>query len=300
MTFVSGNTNASYIRNEELDFDYFINSKLSKDFITFERIMVKKSGYKNTLMYNIHDDGSFEALRASRTLAADLLSTLKTSDNNEFKIITMDIETYVDTSTGAFEPYLIGYYKDSEKKTLKYNIFHINDGKDFIEKCFDSLVTKSNNGHVVYFHNLGGFDVNFILTILYKKYGKGLKVMQRKNNILGINISHNGVNIYIRDSLLILPSSLDALGKSFRAKTKKGELPYTFITEKTINFVGKIPVEYGNYPEPFDVKMESIDYIQKDLFLLFEVISTFTKSISDEYSVTIKRNYSISGIAYKI
>ncbi len=199
----------------------------------------------------------------------------------------MDIETYTDSS-GLFKPYLIGYYKHSAKKAEeRLNIFHINDGEDFIKKCFLSLFKPINNRHVVYFHNLGKFDIHFIIQTLYDLFKDGISITYRNGSILGMTIKYEGVTIYFRDSYRILPQSLASLGKAFKCEVSKGTLPYDFITEKTLNYVGPIPREFGEFPDNYDVKKESISYFIKDLTILYHVISSFTKIIERDYGVAI-------------
>lgn len=63
-----------------------------------------------------------------------------------------------------------------------------------------------------------------------------------------------------RDSLLILPSSLKKLAKSFDVNDK-GLFPYAFVTNKTINYIGEVPAfkyfsgisleVYNNYKQTF-------------------------------------------------
>jgi len=43
------------------------------------------------------------------------------------------------------------------------------------------------------------------------------------------------------DSICILPSSLDNLGKSFDVSTKKDVFPYTFVSKDNLNYKGKLP-----------------------------------------------------------
>jgi hypothetical protein len=48
------------------------------------------------------------------------------------------------------------------------------------------------------------------------------------------------------------------------------------------------------------VNIAEREYIIKDLVLLYEIMSKFTKTIENEYSVSIKKIYTISGLAFKI
>lgn len=82
-SFESTDMSITKLRNEALGFDYIIKCLLSDDLIVVERIMIKKSGYRNSLKYILHIDGSIEVLQASRALADDLLSSLKGAPNKE-------------------------------------------------------------------------------------------------------------------------------------------------------------------------------------------------------------------------
>lgn len=180
------------------------------------------------------------------------------------------------------------------------HIFHINEHNDIITEAFNSLINEENDKHVIYFHNLSGFDIHFIIEILYKKYGDGLNIVYRNGKILGFDIKYKKLTFYFRDSYLLIPGSLNLLAKAFNCEISKGKLPYDFITSNTLNYIGKIPIEYGEYPDNYNIKDESKKYIINDLKLLYEITSKFTNDIEIKYGISVKKSFSISGLAMKI
>lgn len=128
-----------------------------------------------------------------------------------------------------------------------------------------------------------------------------INIVYRNRRIMGLDAEYNGVKLYIRDSWQLQPWPLDKLGKSYGCEVAKGKLPYQFITEKTLNYVGIIPPTDGFFnSDVYSIKLNSIEYIKKDLFILFDVMNKFTMSLENDYGVGIKTSYSLSGIAYKI
>lgn len=105
-----------------------------------------------------------------------------------------------------------------------------------------------------YCHNLGGYDIVFILNALvnYNEANKSsdpypyvINCVLRDNKILKVVISKK-INDKIRkltivDSYAILTSSLKDLCKSFDLSYEKWVFPYSFVNEDNLFYIGDKP-----------------------------------------------------------
>lgn len=116
------------------------------------------------------------------------------------------------------------------------------------------LVPKYHN-FTFYVHNLGRFDVVFLLKILLdfnlslEKDKYIVTPFYRDNQVLRLTVSiltkqgkkKSKINIHFVDSLNFLNSSLDKLCKDFEVETSKGIFPYSFVNKNNLNYVGPTP-----------------------------------------------------------
>ncbi len=136
-----------------------------------------------------------------------------------------------------------------------------------IEDFFDYIETCQKDS-IIYFHNLefdGKFIINYLLSsnryknmqtvdkdgnVIEHKKGKDLEdgeftyIISSKNKWYTINCKHNGVMIEFRDSLKLLPMSLEKIGKSFCKKHQKSTMEYkgyrdsnTILTDEEIYYI---------------------------------------------------------------
>jgi hypothetical protein len=78
------------------------------------------------------------------------------------------------------------------------------------------------------------------------------RCLKRESKIIDLKLNFNldgkrKYSIYFRDSLLILPSSLRKLGKSFEVGVQKGIYPYTFVNDLNISLDYKGPIPSHKY-----------------------------------------------------
>ena len=104
-----------------------------------------------------------------------------------------------------------------------------------------ALFVKKYHNYKVYVHNLSLFDGVFILKTLTQIEGLSIKPVIRSDKIIQLNCRLNGINIAIRDSLLMLPASLTSLCKSFNVEISKEIFPYYFATEDRLDYSGTVP-----------------------------------------------------------
>lgn len=169
-----------------------------------------------------------------------------------------------------------------------------------------------------YCHNLGGYDVVFILKILMDyndnhddKYL--CNTMMRDSTIIKIVISKNGQSVDIGDSYCILTSSLAKLGRDFETNTNKGIFPYKegFATQDNLFYVGDTPsmsfyndISIEDYKlhssSSWDFKQTTISYLNDDLQCLYEVLTKANKQIHKDFKVSMMEGNTISSLAMKI
>jgi len=182
------------------------------------------------------------------------------------------------------------------------------------------LIPKYHN-YNFYVHNLGEFDVIFIHKIL-KEFNLInnnyyiLKSIYRDGGMLKLSISikisgSKYLKINLIDSINLLNIGLDKLAKDFQVKTLKGVFPYKFVTKDNLNYVGRTPdIKYYNkgkisieeYKEIYskdnwDLRKESLIYLEKDLICLLEVLDKFNKSLFIQHGIQMTECLTISRIA---
>jgi hypothetical protein len=115
---------------------------------------------------------------------------------------------------------------------------------DIVIECINEMLKPKYNKAIFYTHNLGGYDVVFVLKILAeynKKIGAryyNLKAILRDKRILKAEISVKNKSvtntIFLVDSLALLPMSLDSLGEAFSTKFKKNTILILLLTRKIL------------------------------------------------------------------
>lgn len=174
-----------------------------------------------------------------------------------------------------------------------------------------------------YCHNLGGYEVVFLLKIL-KTFNASCKEIAdkysincvfRDDKILKIAISKkiNGINrkFTIRDSYSLLNQSLSSLSKTFQVSTIKGIFPHKFSTTLNLFYTGNTPsITYyqglsdqehrSMFTSNWSFKDQAIRYLKDDLNSLFQVVSKANKQVFLDYGVNITDSLTISSLALKI
>lgn len=138
--------------------------------------------------------------------------------------------------------YIKSFYLDKEK-----NI----DDKTIILLIFKDIIEKGFENYTFYVHNLSNFDFVFIINALVGNGYKVNPILNDNNEFVSLNIVcdikniknlkinrkviGNRIVINIKDSYLLLGSSLRSLCKVFNTKVKKGIFPYGFVNDKNLN-----------------------------------------------------------------
>jgi hypothetical protein len=230
---------------------------------------------------------------------------------------TLDLETYV--HKGISRVYALGFYTKNN-----VNTFYINpdtlDSNELILNCIDSMLTSKYTGYTFYVHNLGRYDVVFLLktlinaNITQNKYN--LEIISRDNLILSL-IIHKKVKtkpytIKIVDSYNILSQSLKDLCKTYQSETdvSKDIFPYRFVNENTLFYKGDKPSinnyenlnanTYNDITNDWSTKEQTIKYLEKDLISLWQIINKFSDYIHLKYKIQVTNTLTISSLALKI
>ena len=167
---------------------------------------------------------------------------------------SFDVETFKDYDSNS-KVYALGFTNTELAKQKQVSIYYLgrdgNTSDEIIIKCIDDMLNLRNRDHVYYTHNLGGYDIVFILAALRRENEKKdsnhyiINSKLRDGKVLKTSISVKTPSGYSKvtfiDSYNLLTDNLDNLSKSFGSETTKGLLPYTFIKSDTLNYVGNTP-----------------------------------------------------------
>ena len=142
------------------------------------------------------------------------------------------------------------------------------------------------------------------------------QLSDRKQSKLGAKKQPGFNKITIVDSYSLLPGSLFKLSRSFEIETTKGHFPHKFVKKDTLFYKGITPAlsywkykefndndlydylddkdnyitsaEYKSlYSKNWDLKHECLDYLNKDLVSLVNIMDTFNKYIFRYYDVDL-------------
>lgn len=167
---------------------------------------------------------------------------------------------------------------------------------------------------------MGKFDIVYIYKVLEdynlqlnkKHYDLSTNYKDNKMLKLVIKIKLNKkkyIKITLIDSYNILRHSLDDLTKDFNVKYLKGHLPYIFIRENNLNYIGKTPsfAYYNNISKldykkisrlkKWSLKNETIEYLKHDLLGLLEVLEKFKTYLFIEHNLELTEGLTISRLA---
>lgn len=119
------------------------------------------------------------------------------------------------------------------------------------------------------------------------------------------------------DSLLLLPASLDKLGKSFDVENKKTFFPIYWLINNpdiNINYIGNVPDikyfkditidDYNNYVNErnniWNFKDELLNYNMIDCIALYEILIKFNDIIFDKFSLNVFNYPTLPSLAFAI
>lgn len=236
--------------------------------------------------------------------------------------LTADIETLTkvdDKGKRYFEPYSVAYYDGNNSKS--YYVTDFETWEAMILKMFKDLFNLKLKNVDIYFHNLSGFDVNFMLSLLVNVSEFIVQPILRDGKYIQIKISYGDYSINLKDYLLIIPGSLSNLSKSFKIDTPKEVFPRKLFEQETFsaNYVsGKVPnyekyfnqfevskEDYLDYVKSFEgknwsLKDETLKYVSIDCIALHQILMKFGNKIFDRWGVDIKNTPTLPSLCFKI
>nr|YP_009652969.1 DNA polymerase [Taiwanofungus camphoratus]QCG70007.1 DNA polymerase [Taiwanofungus camphoratus] len=281
---------------------YHINPNNIEIYENGEKILTFKDEISNNEKYDflrIIDNCKYyikdnSIVLTTKELPTSYLQTLK-SKISDGKIITFDIETLL--VNNVHKPYLYSMY-DGFKS---YSWF-----TESPKQLFDKLLTWKYRNYNVYAHNLSRFDVVFIFKYLstLKNKGFNIKLLIREQNIISIIINrNNNISITIKDSYLILPSSLSKLSKQFVIDNPKLIEPVFTGDSNSPYFMSDL----SHYNKEI-IKIDDLDlwkeqiqkYCEVDCISLHQVLIKFRELIINKFNIDILKYPTIPSLAFAI
>ena len=149
------------------------------------------------------------------------MHTVKQSNNYEFNIGTLDLETYIENNEHKV---LCAVFYDGNN-FHKFYIADYVDQDSMIDALLDTILQPNNHKLSIYMHNGSAFDLVFLLKSLSKRTLKGLVMdpIIKDGKFLNIKMTFKGngnevLYVNFKDSILL--SSLSKLAKQFKLEDK--------------------------------------------------------------------------------
>ena len=256
----------------------------------FIRSLNKPSG---TIKYYIEKEA---IILQKKEINTDFIKKVRKSKKVAPRIITIDIETIV--KDGVHKAYLFSMY-DGNKT---YSWF----SKD-AKPLFDMVLRPKYKGYQIYAHNLSRFDIIFLFKDIadLKNAGYKITVLKKEDKFISIQIlnRNKNVSLTIKDSFLLLPSSLASLSRQLNAAVKKGIEPV---------FTGDTSSEYymddlSHYSKDIErisdleVWKEKVQtYCEQDCISLYQVICKFRDLVFDKWNINIDKFPTVPSLAFAI
>ena len=282
--------------------DIYLSGKSKKDH--FKRVM------KNTTIF--YKEGIKVMEIVNRKLKFIKPKSKDLYLNESF--ITLDIETR--NINGILYPVCICLYDGESVQS-----FYITDFKsefELIKGVFNFLNKRKYHYQKIYIHNMSKFDGVFLLKYL-GSIGE-VKPLMRHQSLYEIRVSMKSNKkqkylIILRDSYLILPSSLDKLSRTFKVTNPKSIFPIFSVNNLPLDYIGPIPNQkefiskdlYNLYLDNYkgnlnkwNLKSELIKYCENDVVALHQVINNFAIEIFDLFRIDIHKYLTLSSIALGI
>ena len=277
--------------------------------------IIRKSGGKEIIINNNYNTIDF--IKQDITLKPIPKPSFKSNPIPNPNIGVIDTETYLDNNN-INKIYALGFRTNLEDKPTTYYIDNEFNSDKIVLDLINELLRPKYNQITFYCHNLGGYDIVFILNVLYKYNDNNNNIQKykvspilRDDKIIKVKISKGKYSFTIIDSYCMLTNSLSKLGKSFEVDTLKSYFPYKFSTTENLFYKGITPniIYYENitleeynkiYSSNWSFKDETIKYLKNDLNSLYEILVKANRQIFKDYGVDITDNITISGLAVRI
>ena len=256
--------------------------------------------------------------------------------------MTMDLETK--SIDGVLVPFCVSIFDG--KNSYSFYISDYESSDEMLKTSILFILKRKYNKHRVYLHNFSYFDGIFLMKIISSVVeSKNIKPVIRDGRIINLKVEFESKNkdldeksktsneknkkkysVELRDSYLLLTTSLEKLGKTFAVNNDQLELklpfPYRFVNEPSVdyNYLGSVPdfkfydkiseQEYSKLISDmkslnkdltkWDLKKETINYCEQDCKTLYYSIKEFSKLIYLEFGVDIAKTPTVSSLAFRI
>lgn len=254
----------------------------------------------NNTTYHIKDGKLFFIYE--RLFPKEFITKLRKNKKFSLDIMTLDIETSLD-SNNKMNIYCVSFYDGTKPRSFYLTDYPSID--NLIKDLLDNIFSKIYSGKEIYIHNSSNFDLIFLYKYIINYPNLNITPIIKDGKFINLEIYFGGTGymykVNFKDSLLLLPNSLDKLGKSFNVKNQKDIFPHKFVNKNTLNYVGSVPSidyfinlsedKYNEYVSRFNnnwsLKNEVIKYCEQDCIALYQVISNFGSEFFKEFSVNI-------------
>jgi hypothetical protein len=261
----------------------------------------------------IYVDGKLVVKKLLRK--SNYLQAIKPCKEMKTKILTLDIETRA--INNILTPILISIYNG--KRLFSYYLSDYDNVDQMIIAALIHLCQKKYHDHVIYAHNLSKFDGIFLLKSLSKLGNTKLEPIIKDGKMIQLKLKFDKHNIILsaggRDSLLLLPLSLENLAIAFKVSLKS-IFPHWFLwnSDVPLNYIGQVPKyvinrditeqEYNKYSSQFNdnwnLREQITKYCENDCIALYQVISKFNEFIFNLFQLNVQRFPTLPSLALGI
>jgi len=236
-------------------------------------------------------------------------------------------------NNGSQKVYAGGWRVGSDKHLYYYGDPGCENQDGLIQKMITDIFECGFAKYTFYVHNLGKFDGHFMtksllvdlpnnekfedVKIIVGDSNDIIQIKRTKGNNRSINPKEKNKYGYIKilDSLKLIPSNLDNIGKEMLNVKGKDIFPHNFINYNNLFYEGKVPdirffnninkddynkILEGCNTQKWIAKDNCLKYLEKDLDLLYDAVIMFGKEIWNEYGVNITSRKTISGLTLLI
>jgi hypothetical protein len=149
---------------------------------------------------------------------------------------------------------------------------------------------------------VGFYHVILLNILLNIDKGEVNNVLEYNNTLYTVEYTYKNHRFTLKDSFLLLPSSLRALALNFKTSVVKGYFPHKFMSADTLEYTGPMPdlsmwywdkditeegkIEYIKSLGPeLNTKELCLTYLANDCMSLYKTLHTFQTEIIMEYSI---------------
>ena len=218
---------------------------------------------------------------------------VENNDEKNWKIAAWDIEATPNGNDKKFKAFCVSmaWVKNENDEIISKTFYGLNALEKFGNYLYDNI--EQFNGYTFYAHNTGKFDqLLFFKEYLLTNKNKGLeidgdKTITLNGSYIGVRLFKDDYGISFKDSLKIMPASLDKLTNEFNVEHKKlGELGnYDNININNFNRA--------------DIEIQQRVYCKYDTIGLLEVLIKFRDAVYDFTGLNISDCYTGASLSKK-